>query len=184
MENKLVKIGFSIFALTAIVFGFASLSNSIHLTFNTDGAEPAVTGEELLEETKQKITDTDTDGLSDWAELNTYGTSPYLADSDSDGLVDSEELKAGTDPNCPTGKDCGSGELSNPSVGVGEAEVLPDSVITDGLLSAEDLNSLTADDIRELLKQGGATEEDLQGVSDGDLKVLLQEVASGQETAQ
>jgi len=54
---------------------------------------------------KQK--DTDHDGLSDYAEINIYKTSPYLADSDSDGIPDAIEIAQGTDPNCPKGQTCG-----------------------------------------------------------------------------
>lgn len=164
--DKLVKIGFSVFALTAIIFGFIRLSNSLHLSFNNEGMENATASEELLEETRQKITDTDTDGLSDWDELQTYGTSPYLADSDSDGASDSEELKASTDPNCPKGKTCGTSDLP-------DSAALPAGASSE---NAEDFNSLTPDEIRALLKQGGATDEQLQGLSDEDLRSLVQEV--------
>ena len=52
--------------------------------------------------------DTDNDGLLDVDELNNYKTSPYLEDSDSDGVNDYQEIIAGTDPNCPAGKNCDS----------------------------------------------------------------------------
>ena len=176
--DKLIKIGFSIFALTAVVFGFIRISNNLHLTFNTDGADSAASGEALLEETKQKITDTDTDGLSDWAELNTHGTSPYLADSDSDGISDSEELKNSTDPNCPKGKNCGASDLPVPN---GEAEI---SGAVEGVEpNIADINSLTPDEIRAILKQGGATDGQLQGVSDEGLKNLVSEVIKQQSSA-
>src|SRR5258708_2817826 len=54
-----------------------------------------------------KSKDTDGDGLSDYDEVYVYHTSPYLKDSDSDGIDDKTELKRGTDPNCPEGKQCG-----------------------------------------------------------------------------
>ncbi|MCC7522205.1 hypothetical protein IT407_00150 [Candidatus Uhrbacteria bacterium] len=50
--------------------------------------------------------DTDRDGLSDWSELNTYRTSPYLADTDSDDIIDAIEIAQGSDPNCPQGQRC------------------------------------------------------------------------------
>ncbi len=181
--DKLIKIGFSIFALTAVVFGFIRISNNLHLTFNTDGADSAASGEALLEETKQKITDTDTDGLSDWAELNTHGTSPYLADSDSDGISDSEEIKSSTDPNCPKGKNCGASDPLAPTDFAADVAGNTDSGLA-GELSAEDAESLTPDEIRELLKQGGATEEQLQGVSDDDLQNLVQEVMKQPQPAE
>ena len=45
--------------------------------------------------------DSDGDGLSDYAEVFTHDTDPYLADSDCDGASDSLETSDGTDP-----KDC------------------------------------------------------------------------------
>src|SRR3990167_8147360 len=44
--------------------------------------------------------DTDGDGLSDGAEVNTHGTNPLIVDTDGDGLTDGEEvLTYGTNPN-------------------------------------------------------------------------------------
>ena len=48
------------------------------------------------------MTDTDGDGLSDYAEVRTYGTNPVLKDSDGDGVNDAQEIAAGTDPNSAT----------------------------------------------------------------------------------
>ena len=46
--------------------------------------------------------DSDSDGLSDTDEIQTYGTDPNLADTDSDGLNDGEEASVyGTDPRNP-----------------------------------------------------------------------------------
>ena len=173
--DKFLKIGFSVFALAAVIFGFVRLSNSLHLSFNEAGSPGAAASEQLLEETKQRITDTDTDSISDWEELNTYGTSPYLKDSDSDGASDADEIKAGTDPNCPQGKICGTSDLpAVPPVTPGnEAATSANEAVTPNL---EDLNNLTPDEIRAVLKQGGATDEQLQNASDADLKNLLDEV--------
>ncbi|MDD4901700.1 MAG: hypothetical protein PHE24_01035 [Patescibacteria group bacterium] len=122
---------------------------------------------------KLKSQDTDGDGLSDWDELNVYGTSPYLADSDSDGIADGVEIKNGTDPNCPQGKICNS--------------VLPVSVSstipTIGQLGAgqsaasssqlEMINLLTggsdAATLRNLLLQAGVDKASLDQISDEDL---------------
>ena len=168
--DKLVKIGFSVFAFIAIVFGFVRLSNNLHLSFISDGAVTAPTSDALLEATKQRITDTDVDGLSDWDELNTYGTSPYLADSDSDGVVDSEEIKNNTDPNCPVGKVCGT-SLTPPGA---TAATAPEAVAEQPATAPADEN-LTPDEIRAVLKQGGVTDEQLQGATDADLQQLFEE---------
>lgn len=50
--------------------------------------------------------DTDQDGLSDYAEIYLYKTSPYLPDTDSDGTTDAIEIAQGSNPNCPAGTDC------------------------------------------------------------------------------
>jgi subtilisin family serine protease len=45
--------------------------------------------------------DSDDDGLSDGAEVNTHGTDPLAADSDGDGWSDGAEVTSGSDPNDP-----------------------------------------------------------------------------------
>ncbi len=63
------------------------LSNADQLDSDGDGAGNACDA------------DDDNDGLSDSAEVDTYGTDPLMADSDGDGLSDPQELNAiGTDP--------------------------------------------------------------------------------------
>jgi hypothetical protein len=42
--------------------------------------------------------DTDDDGLDDWAEISVYGTDPNKADSDGDGFSDLAEIQAGKSP--------------------------------------------------------------------------------------
>lgn len=43
-------------------------------------------------------TDTDTDGISDYDEVNLYRTDPFSADTDSDGFIDGSEVLGGYDP--------------------------------------------------------------------------------------
>ncbi|MBD3230905.1 MAG: hypothetical protein GF329_22190 [Candidatus Lokiarchaeota archaeon] len=45
--------------------------------------------------------DSDGDGLTDWEEVDQYGTDPNSADTDGDGYSDGEEIDQGTDPNNP-----------------------------------------------------------------------------------
>lgn len=45
--------------------------------------------------------DRDSDGLSNDAEVQIYGTNPNLADTDSDGIPDGMEVQRGTDPLTP-----------------------------------------------------------------------------------
>jgi hypothetical protein len=49
--------------------------------------------------------DTDNDGLSDGAEVNTHGTNPRDPDSDDDGLGDGVEVSLGSDPLDPDSDD-------------------------------------------------------------------------------
>jgi hypothetical protein len=61
----------------------------------TDGAEVNTHG------TEPDDSDSDDDGLSDGDEINTHSTDPLDADSDDDGASDGAEIAAGTDPNDP-----------------------------------------------------------------------------------
>ena len=54
--------------------------------------------EERLRGTDPQRVDSDFDGLSDFAEIRRYLTSPILVDTDGDGAWDGEEVAAGTDP--------------------------------------------------------------------------------------
>ncbi len=188
--DRMLKIGFGMLALLAVLFGFVRIGQSLKLTFASDDASVAGSGveqEDALEEAKLRVRDTDSDGLMDWDELNAYGTSPYLADSDSDGVSDSDEISQGQDPNCPAGRECGSSGLVPLAGGTAPGDALGRSP-TGGLDEATRgiLDSLqsgaapTADDIRALLKQGGVTDSELEGVADEQLLNLFDEIA-GQE---
>src|SRR5574344_835170 len=47
---------------------------------------------------KSKFKDSDGDGLSDFDEINIFGSDPYEADSDSDGIEDGDAVLNGRDP--------------------------------------------------------------------------------------
>lgn len=78
------------------------------LTSARDAIQKINASDSALEAERQRAKDTDRDGLNDYAELNTYKTSPYLADTDSDGIADAIEIAQGSDPNCPAGQNCGA----------------------------------------------------------------------------
>ena len=48
--------------------------------------------------TLPELLDTDGDGLTDFEEINYYGTDPNNADTDGDGVTDGDEVAQGTDP--------------------------------------------------------------------------------------
>lgn len=104
-QQKIGVAVLSVFSMLIFVFWFIELKTSLYTVQYGDGGKPTAIGESPLV-TGDRSTDTDTDGLSDYDELNVYKTSPYLADTDGDNLNDGDETKNGTDPNCPLGKDC------------------------------------------------------------------------------
>lgn len=128
--------------------------------------------------------DTDRDGLSDYAEISIYKTSPYLADSDSDGIPDAIEIAQGTNPNCPTGQTCG---------GLVNADVQPirnvsssysnllqqtqiravESGAQQFILEAPDPSVVTARQARDLLVESQLIPaEQLTGLSDADILLV------------
>jgi hypothetical protein len=147
---------------------------------------------------KEKATDTDSDGLSDYDEKNVYGTSPYLSDTDSDGIDDRTEVMSGTDPLCKTGATCtggvqdantfvpataGSTFLGNipqppaepvPPTGVGGDSTLSTNAISGDLTAAdiEKLKALPIDQVRTLLITSGADATKINALADADVEKL------------
>lgn len=179
----------------AIIFGGIRIAQQLKLSFVEESGNKTNQADDVLEETKQKVMDTDKDGLSDWDELKVYNTSPYLADSDSDKIDDALEIKNGTDPNCPKGKECGSKILkpSNSPAGqvqndggattgteatapTGDSPTPPYPPLGQGGTDATLPENLSAGEVRELLKQGGIPDEQLKDASDEDLLKLYEEV--------
>jgi len=190
--DRFLKVGFSIFALLAVVFGFVRINQSIKLTFNTTGAKTSTAADDSsLDEAKLRVKDTDEDGLLDWDELNVYGTSPYLADTDSDGVSDRDEINQGSDPNCPVGRNCGltPSSTSDEKEPTTLEDLISGSAVQD--VSPEDQSAFlqelqsqgppTADEIRDLLIQGGVSSDQLVGVTDEDLLNLFDEVLLQQQ---
>jgi len=150
-NQKIAAASLAVFAVLIIVMWFVQFKNNIYGPFNrpTGQNQIAVDAQNSVEALKNK--DTDSDGLSDYDELNIYNTSPYLEDSDSDELKDGEEVKNGTDPNCPKGKTCSAGLL--------------DDAAADQSTNAPDASGST---LNSLLNQFGATEPTTQSAA-GDL---------------
>ena len=127
--------------------------------------------------------DTDQDGLSDYDEIYTYQTSPYLEDTDSDGLGDEQEVRGGSDPNCPQGQICGAQELE---IITPLDEVQGEEVDPLGSQSGSDLERILSGDVdgailRQLLiSTGSATAQDLESISDEDLLHSYQEALKNQ----
>lgn len=150
---------------------------------------------ETREAEAQKQRDTDRDGLSDYAELNIYHTSPYLADTDSDGIPDAIEIAQGSDPNCPKGQTCGgianadlqpnltsSSSYQNlldstqvqRAVEPGQAATAP-TLAQNFILNAPDPSTINAAQARTLLAGSGLAEADqLSNLTDADIMRVYQ----------
>lgn len=133
-----------------------------------------------------KIQDTDEDGISDYDELNIYGTFPYISDTDSDGISDGDEIKNGTDPKCPKGEKCGIESAVKNSDGFSVSnnkslEILKsfdfDSIkISDEMAGGDQMNEImngeaSIEEIKDMLKQAGVEKGVINSLSD---EVLLQ----------
>jgi hypothetical protein len=174
--DRFLRIGFGVLAALAIIFGGLRIAQQLKLSFAEEGGKERSEQEDILQETKQKVMDTDKDSLTDWDELHVYSTSPYLADSDSDGIDDAAEIKNGTDPNCPKGKECGSKLTITPTAtSTGSVAPVGGEQQSAGEPSAALPENLSASEVRELLKQGGVPEEELKDASDEDLLKLYEE---------
>lgn len=143
-----------------------------------------------------KNADTDKDGLSDYDEIYTYETSPYLEDTDSDGLSDQKEVDTGTNPVCPEGKDCAAAidtsavattsaavSNDNSTTGAGTSAVLDSSAISETVLQNVLDGKGDAATLRQFLLSGGASQEELNLISDEELLKSYQETLKNQSTA-
>ena len=80
------------------------IAHGLNPTDGTDAAadndgDGLTNSQEISAGTELNNSDTDSDGLLDGLEINTYGTDPLVADTDGDGLIDGDEISYGADPN-------------------------------------------------------------------------------------
>lgn len=82
--------------------------------------------------TNSRLSDTDSDGLSDYQEVRTYHTDPKNADTDGDGYFDGAEVSGGTNPLVREEGDCVS------SCDEEEEPAAPADADRDGLTDADE----------------------------------------------
>lgn len=131
--------------------------------------------------------DSDGDGLTDNEETNLYGTSPFLEDSDSDGISDRAEIENGTNPNCAPGQQCNVQDIpvltttasNTATISTATVTVTADSGNSDSL-QAMMSGQANAAQLRALLLDSGADAGMLQQLSDEDLIETYQEMLAGQ----
>lgn len=132
--------------------------------------------------------DTDGDGLTDNEERNLYGTSPYLDDSDSDNISDRAEIEAGTNPNCAAGQQCNVQDVPAVTNSATGTIIVSEP---DASVDAGDANTLQtmmsgqadAAQLRALLLDSGADAAMLQSLSDAELLQTYQEMLASQGSA-
>jgi hypothetical protein len=139
---------------------------------------------EYLDENRQinelRNKDTDQDSLNDFDELYVHGTSPYLPDTDSDGITDSAEIDAGKDPNCPEGQDCyllqGDAEEDEEVAESGDemSEAEKAALILD----------LPVEELRSILISAGVPADTLNQLSDEELKQMVADILADEAGAQ
>ena len=170
--------------LMALVLGGQYLWTHMAEPFSISYTGPRfLTGseEDAARISEQKRLDTDFDTVSDYDELNIYKTSPYLEDSDSDGLTDDAEISTGQDPNCAPDAPCSSKNnedvvLSNGTAGLDQeaATLAAQQQALDAALSQ--LYGLQPAEIRQLLIESGATQAEVTAMTDEEVTLLYQSI--------
>ena len=152
-----------VLGITALVLGGIQLQRTVKDPFSVIRTQTETTQPEEVALLELQAKDTDGDGLSDYDELYSYNTSPYIADSDSDAVNDKDEVNRGTDPNCPEGKSCGVLTNANASVAV-------NAVTNASATNAAAIpGNPTAAQIREALLASGVSKTELDAVDDASL---------------
>jgi hypothetical protein len=157
--------------------------------YSTLPADPTQLDDATIQYLQNK--DSDNDGLSDYDELYVYYTSPFLEDTDGDGINDAQEIKNGTDPNCPEGQMCNQSMVFSSSTVSGEI-ITPDMIQIDtSTPSASDSNMqnlLTGQSdpqvLRQMLLDSGMDKATLDKISDADLLKSYQDTLNQQNNAQ
>ena len=167
-ENSITIVTI-ILGVSTLFFGFYQITSHIRGPFKKDSNSA------VLAELNQDLSlddlmgkDTDKDGLPDYDEENLYGTSPYLEDTDSDKILDYEEIKGGTDPNCGAGQNCGSEAVYENPTGA----------------AAEPAGSADVEQLRQILREAGMTEEMLSQFSDDEIISTYLAVAAEKESGE
>lgn len=206
-ERRIFVSIFSFLAVMAVIGGFFLWQKNLTTGFSLNREQLAnfvseigiyqPSSETNLSAVISPSKDTDGDELTDVEEINIYKTNPYNADSDSDEISDALEIQKGTDPNCPEGKICqgvaviGSNASSTADV-FSNTDDLWNNLLTSGdqvendLVSASSatalqLGNLPVSELRQLLKNAGAKDEDLNKLTDAQLQVAWQEFLNSQK---
>ena len=156
----------SVFAVMAVIFGFWQIWYHIRSPFQRTGPTGQISEQDVIG--AYKNLDTDKDGLSDYDEINKYGTSAFLPDSDGDGFSDKEEIDAGSNPLNPKSTPTSKALAEKGKTPTLEQEVKPKVIKGKSNISAQEIRDL-------LVKEGGLSRDLVNGLSDEDLIKLYNE---------
>lgn len=147
--------------------------------------------------TNLNLIDSDSDGLSNYDEINIYQTSPYLPDSDSDGVSDYDEIAAGTNPNCPTGQTCNTADtavdltssstvdtIASDLIAAGEIEAVGEAASATSTEIISTTGEVTPAILRQILIQNGSDTSTVDQISDEDIMSAYQEAVASQADSQ
>ena len=185
-KEKWAAVFFGVFALLFLVLGVRNIGSTLDGPQQEKTAADAKLSYEIEEQFSATL-DTDGDGLTDLEEISVYETSAYMVDSDSDGVSDGEEVDSGDNPLCPRGRTCTRGNLGVP---FSQAPQGPD--FSGGVTaSGSDLSNIVAgsqdvsiEEIKQLLIDAGASEEEISKIPEEKLRKLYAETASTPEISE
>ncbi len=181
------------FGFLALMLGGFKIWRDLRLSTGQENqfgpvSAPQVTAQFSTNNDELKMKDTDSDGLSDYDELNVYGTSPYLKDSDGDSYSDKIEIDSNNDPNCPKGTECRTGspaQAGQPAPAGASPqfnELVPPAQGSETSAPPPDLSKMTPQELRTLLlATGQVTEDQLKLIDDATLMQMYQDTLKEQE---
>ncbi len=178
-EQKTGFVLLLVFAVMGLTLGVLQIRNTMLAPFALNSKIPASLKDQVNDVDALRYRDTDGDGLSDFDELYTYGTSPYLYDTFGYGMSDKEVVAKGLARCANAGKNCSdAGTPLGPTTTIAfpsSAENIP-----------KNINQIVSDpaQIRELLVQSGMKKEILNKLTDQELlSMVAQLMASSTLTA-
>lgn len=180
---KLFPFLLATLGVSGIIFGAYRVYDAVYGTLSVP-EEERVSLTELQHQSEEALVssiltlqtqDTDDDGLTDYEEFYSYGTSPYLKDSDSDGLLDLAELKGGTDPLCHKDQRCAPKSSASDILDELKAQIPAYPSAPSGT-QAQGVEDMSGAQLRELLEQSGFPKDQLDTLTDEELEKKWNEV--------